>query len=90
VESLLTQTIIIHIIRTNKIPFLQSWPSWPLLVLSAIIMAIGIAIPFSPLGDYLGFIPLPTMYWPLLAISLLCYIVLTQVVKMWMLKRAWI
>lgn len=90
VESLLTQTIIIHIIRTNRIPFLQSWPSWPLLVLSAIIMAIGIAIPFSPLGDYLGFTPLPTMYWPLLAISLLCYIVLTQVVKMWLLKRAWI
>ena len=90
VESLLTQTIIIHIIRTNKIPFLQSWPSWPLFVLSAIIMAIGIAIPFSPLGDYLGFTGLPAMYWPLLAISLLCYIVLTQVVKMWLLKRAWI
>ncbi len=90
VESLLTQTIIIHIIRTDKIPFLQSWPSWPLLVLSAIIMAIGIAIPFSPLGDYLGFTTLPPLYWPLLAISLLCYIVLTQVVKMWLLKRAWI
>lgn len=90
VESLLTQTIIIHIIRTNRIPFLQSWPSWPLLVLSGIIMVIGLGIPFSSLGDYLGFIPLPTMYWPLLAISLLCYIVLTHVVKMWLLERAWI
>lgn len=90
VESLLTQAIIIHIIRTNKIPFLQSWPSWPLLVMSTIIMSIGIAIPFSPLGDYLGFVLLPTMYWPLLAISLLCYIILTHVVKMWLLKKAWI
>src|SRR4029079_13659511 len=83
VESLLTQTLIIHIIRTNRIPFLQSRASWPLLVMSALIMAIGIAIPYSPLGDYLGFTPLPVLYWPLLALSLLCYVVLTQVVKMW-------
>jgi Mg2+-importing ATPase len=90
VESLLTQTLIIHIIRTNRIPFLQSHSSWPLLVMSAIIIAIGIAIPYSPLGDYLGFTPLPPLYWPLLAISLLCYVVLTQVVKMWLLQRKWI
>ena len=50
VESLLTQTLIIHVIRTNKIPFLQSRPSWPLMVMSVVIMAIGIAIPFTPLG----------------------------------------
>ena len=90
VESLLTQTLIIHIIRTNKIPFLQSRSSWPVLVMSLGIMAIGIAIPFSPLGDYLGFTPLPRLYWPLLAISLLCYVVLTQLVKMWLLKKNWI
>ena len=62
VESLLTQTVIIHIIRTNRIPFLQSCPSWPLLVMSAINMAIGIATPFTVLGDKLGFIPLPPLY----------------------------
>jgi len=90
VESLLTQTLIIHVIRTNKIPFLQSRPSWPLLVMSSVIMAIGIAIPFSPLGDYLGFTPLPQLYWPLLALTLLCYVALTQSVKMWLLKRKWI
>jgi Mg2+-importing ATPase len=90
VESLLTQTLIIHIIRTNKIPFLQSRPSWTLLVMSSVIMAIGIAIPFTPLGDYLGFTALPSLYWPLLALSLLCYVVLTQVVKMWLLKQKWI
>jgi len=70
VESLLTQTVIIHIIRTNRIPFLQSWPSWPLLVMSAIIMAIGIAIPFTVFGDNLGFIPLPPFYWQLLGLTL--------------------
>lgn len=90
VESLLTQTLIIHIIRTNKIPFLQSRSSWPVLVLSAVIMVVGIAIPYTPLGTYLGFTPLPALYWPLLAISLLCYVLLTQGVKMWLLRRKWI
>ena len=90
VESLLTQTLIIHIIRTNKIPFLQSRSSWPLLVMSAVIMALGIALPYTPLGDYLGFTPLPLIYWPLLALSLVGYAVLTQAVKMWLLQRKWI
>lgn len=87
VESLLTQTVIIHITRTNRIPFLQSWPSWPLLVMSISIMAIGIAIPFTVLGDYLGFIPLPPLYWPLLGLTLFGYIVLTQTVKMLLLRK---
>ncbi|MCE9527532.1 MAG: magnesium-translocating P-type ATPase [Planctomycetales bacterium] len=90
VESLLTQTLIIHIIRTNKIPFLQSRASWPLLVTSTIIMMVGVAIPFTPLGDYLGFTTLPPLYWPLLAISVLGYVALTQVVKMWLFSRKWI
>ena len=54
--------------------------SWP----------IGIAIPFSPLGRYLGFTALPPLYWPLLAATLLCYVVLTQGVKMLLLRRKWI
>lgn len=90
VESLITQTLIIHVIRTNKIPFLQSRASWPLLVMSSVIMAIGIAIPFSPLGVYLGFTALPSLYWPLLALSALCYVSLTQFVKMWLLQKKWI
>jgi P-type Mg2+ transporter len=90
VESLLTQTLIIHVIRTNKIPLLQSRSSWQVLAMSLIIMAIGIAIPFSPLGPYLGFSQLPTLYWPLLAITLLCYVVLTQGVKMLLLRLKWI
>ena len=90
VESLLTQTLIIHVIRTNKIPLLQSRSSWPVLVISLVIMAIGIAIPFSPVGPYLGFSKLPMLYWPLLAATLLCYVLLTQGAKMWLLHRKWI
>jgi len=90
VESLLTQTLIIHIIRTNRIPFLQSIAAWPLIVMSAVIVAVGIALPFTPVGTYLGFTPLPPLYWPLLGITLLCYVVLTQLVKMWLLRRKWI
>jgi P-type Mg2+ transporter len=90
VESLVTQTLIIHVIRTNKIPFLQSRASWPLLVMSAVIMLVGIAIPFTPVGTYLGFSALPALYWPLLGVSVVCYVVLTQRVKMWLLNRKWI
>ena len=54
VESLLTQTLIIHVIRTNRIPFLQSRASWPLTVTTAIIMAVGIWLPFSPIAHWLG------------------------------------
>ena len=90
VESLLTQTLIIYIIRTNKIPFLQSRSSWPVVVVSSLVMAIGVAIPFSSVGGYLGFTRLPTLYWPLLMLSLLSYALLTQGVKMWLLRRKWI
>jgi Mg2+-importing ATPase len=90
VESLLTQTLIIHIIRTKKIPFLQSRPSWPLMVMSVCIMAFGIALPFTPLGTYLGFTALPPLYWPLLLLTLLCYVLLTQGVKTWLVRHKWI
>ena len=90
VESLLTQTLIIHVIRTNRIPFLQSRASWPLIVTSACILGIGIAIPSSPLGSYLGFTALPALYWPLLAVTLLSYVVLTLLVKMWLRRMKWI
>jgi Mg2+-importing ATPase len=90
VESLLTQTLIIHIIRTNKIPFIQSRASWPLAVISAIVVAIGIGLSISPLGCYLGFTPLPLQYWPLLAVTVVGYAILTHSVKIWMLRKNWI
>jgi Mg2+-importing ATPase len=90
VESLLTQTLIIHIIRTNKIPFLQSRASRPVLRMGLLIMAIGVGLTFSRAGTALGFTRLPTRYWPLLALTLACYMALTQGVKTWLLRRSWI
>ena len=90
VESLLTQTLIIHIIRTNRIPFFQSRASWPLMAMTAIIMGVGVWLPSSPIGPWLGFSPLPGLYWPLLALTLFCYVLLTQGVKMWLIRKAWI
>ena len=90
VESLLTQTLIIHVIRTNRIPFLQSRASLPLTLTSLAIMAVGIWLPFSPFAQALGFAELPHLYWPLLLATLLLYVLLTQTVKMWLLRKAWI
>src|SRR4029078_11425447 len=90
VESLLTQTLIIHVIRTNKIPFIQSRASWPLIATSAAIMAIGILLPMTRLGTYLGFVELPPLYCPLLALTLVSYMALTQGVKTWLVHRKWI
>ncbi len=82
IESLFTQTLIIHVIRTNKIPFIQSRASLPLILSSLIIVAFGAWLPSSSLlAGALGFVPLPLLYWPLLAGILLCYMVLTQFVK---------
>ncbi|HLX11568.1 MAG TPA: magnesium-translocating P-type ATPase, partial [Bacteroidota bacterium] len=90
VESLLTQTLIIHVIRTNHIPFIQSRASLPLMITSAIVMMIGIWLPFSPFAAALGFSALPALYWPLIGLTLLSYIVLTQAVKAFLLKKQWI
>jgi Mg2+-importing ATPase len=90
VESLLTQTLIIHVIRTNRVPFLQSRASWPLTATTAAVVLVGSSLPFSPLGPVLGFTPLPLLYWPLLAGILLGYVTLTQIVKSWLLRRGWV
>jgi Mg2+-importing ATPase len=90
VESLLTQTLIVHVIRTHKIPFLQSRASGPLIAMTSVIMSIGVLIPITPLGRYLGFTGLPPLYWFLLALTLLAYMLLTQGVKTWLIRRAWI
>jgi Mg2+-importing ATPase len=87
VESLLTQTLIIHIIRTARLPFLESQASSALVGTTALICAIGVLLPASWVGSALGFVPLPMNYWPLLAAMLLCYAVLTHLVKRWFVRR---
>ena len=90
VESLLTQTLIVHVIRTHKIPFLQSRASGALIAMTAVIISVGVMIPITPLGRYLGFTRLPGLYWVLLAVTLIAYMLLTQGVKTWLIRRAWI
>ncbi len=90
VESIMTQTLIIHVIRTSKIPFFQSRASWPLVATTVTIMAVGVWLPSSPLGPALGLVALPSTYWPLLGVTLLAYIMLTQIVKVMLLRRRWI
>jgi Mg2+-importing ATPase len=90
VESLMTQTLIIHVIRTNKIPFLQSRASVPLTITTLSIMAFGMWLPYSPLASSLGLTHLPRMYWPILMLTLLGYVSLTQMIKVWLLRKKWI
>ncbi|HHK5553582.1 magnesium-translocating P-type ATPase [Bacillus tropicus] len=87
VVGLLTQTLIVHMIRTQKIPFVQSTASVPVLLLTACIMAIGIYIPFSPLGAAVGLQALPLSYFPWLVGILLGYAFLTQLLKKVYIKK---
>ena len=87
IEGLLSQTLIVHLIRTRKIPFIQSWATAPVLALTSLIMAIGIFIPFSPVAHLLGLQALPITYFPFLIIILVSYAILTQIVKNWFIKR---
>ena len=90
VESLITQTLIIHVIRTNKIPFLQSRASWPMIVTTAGVMFVGVWLPFTPWGHWFNMVPLPGMFWPLLLGTLLTYVALTQAIKYFLARRGWI
>lgn len=87
VEGLLSQTLIIHMIRTRKIPFIQSWAATPVVALTSFIMLIGIVIPFSPFAASLKMQPLPLSYFPWLIGILTCYCLLTQLIKKWFIKK---
>jgi Mg2+-importing ATPase len=81
VVGLLSQTLIVHMIRTQKIPFLQSLAATPVLLLTGIIMLIGLVIPFTSFGAGIGLQPLPTVYFSWLAVTLLIYCMVVQLVK---------
>ena len=82
--------MIIHVIRTKKIPFLQGRASCPLTITTVVIICIGMWLPYSPLAAALGFTHLSQLYWPILFVTLLCYVVLTQIVKMWLMRKPWL
>jgi len=87
VESLISQTLIIHIIRTNKIPFIQSRASWPLTVSTFLVVAVGIFLPFSPIAKIFGFVPLPGLYFAIIGGMLLTYFILTQYIKKYLARK---
>ncbi len=81
VVGLLSQTLIVHMIRTRRIPFIQSRAAWPLMVMTLVVMVVGIGLPFSPLASYLQLQALPLSYFPWLIAILAGYMTLTQCVK---------
>ncbi|SDX50894.1 Mg2+-importing ATPase [Hydrobacter penzbergensis] len=87
IEGLLSQTLIVHMIRTRKIPFIQSWAAAPVVALTSIIMLIGIVLPFTPFAAALRLQPVPFAYFPWLVLILTSYCLLTQAVKNWYIRK---
>ncbi|KAI3997444.1 hypothetical protein MKX01_008051 [Papaver californicum] len=81
VEGLLMQTLIIHMIRTEKIPFIQKGASWPVICSTVGISAVGIALPYTPIGKLMGMTDLPLSYFGFLVVLFLGYFFLSQVIK---------
>ena len=87
VESLLSQTLIVHVIRTGRIPFLQSKPSLPLMGTTLSICVLGAYLPYSVFATKLQMTPLPAVFWLYLTLILIVYLGLTQLVKAFLIKR---
>jgi Mg2+-importing ATPase len=87
VVGLLTQTLVVHMIRTPKVPFLQSRASWPLLLMTACVMGIGVFLPMGPLAGYFKLQALPPMYFVFLLMVLLGYAGLVQAMKKLYVRR---
>ena len=87
VVGLLTQTLIVHMIRTEKIPFIQSSATFPVIAMTIFIMVIGMCIPFLPIASHIGLVPLPIAYFPWLIGILFAYCLLTQFCKKLYIKK---
>ncbi|WDH25688.1 magnesium-translocating P-type ATPase [Pseudomonas chlororaphis] len=87
IEGLLSQTLVVHMLRTQKIPFIQSTAALPVMLMTGLVMALGIYVPFSPLGAMVGLVPLPWEYFPWLVGTLLCYCVVAQTMKTLYIRR---
>lgn len=87
VSGLLTQTLIVHMIRTKKTPFIGSRASTALLFSTALVMIIGIILPYTAIGDAAQLVPLPLAYFGYLAAILLGYCLLVTAMKSWYIKK---
>jgi P-type Mg2+ transporter len=87
VESIVSQTLIIHVIRTRRLAFIESRASTALMLTTAIVCGVGVWLPYSPFATALGFVPLPLTYWPILGAMILLYLALTHLMKIWFHRR---
>lgn len=87
IEGLLSQTLVVHMLRTRKVPFFQSTAALPVILATGLVMALGIYIPFSPVGTMVGLVPLPWEYFPWLVATLLGYCVVAQTMKTLYIRR---
>jgi Mg2+-importing ATPase len=90
VESLLTQTLVIHVIRTDRMPFLSSRSSRPLAATTAAVAVVAVWLPSSPLAKLFGFVPLPAAWWPVLGATLAGYLAAAWGLKKWLVARGWV
>jgi Mg2+-importing ATPase len=81
VEGLLSQTLVVHMLRTARVPFVQSWPSLPVLLSTGTAIIAGMILPFTPLGAGLGWCRYPAQYFLWLWFILGSYCLLTQYLK---------
>lgn len=87
VESMWSQTLVIHMIRTRKIPFIRSRASFPVVALTFTGIAVLTVIPFTAFGAKIGLAPLPGIYFGYLALTILLYMILAQAVKVLYVRR---
>ncbi|PIB66947.1 MULTISPECIES: magnesium-translocating P-type ATPase [unclassified Pseudomonas] len=87
IEGLLSQTLVVHMLRTRKIPFFQSTAAWPVLMMTCVVIVLGIYVPFSPLGTLVGLQPLPLAYFPWLVGTLVSYCCVAQLMKTIYIRR---
>lgn len=87
VESLWTQTMVLHALRTPKVPFLQSRASFSMIAITTLGIAVGTIVPFTNFGRNLGMLPLPGNYWLWLFVTMVLYLALVTVVKRIYIRR---
>ncbi|KAK9236373.1 hypothetical protein V1525DRAFT_457676 [Lipomyces kononenkoae] len=86
--GLILQTLIVHMIRTEKIPFIQRNSSWQLALSTVLVICMGLALPFTPLGTgVLGMLPVPATFYPFFIVAIVGYCLITQVVKLYYIYR---
>lgn len=81
VESIATQTLVVYVIRTRRVPFFKSRPSRAMLVVPTGAAVVGAVLPYTGLAHLLGFTPLPTLFFLLLFAMVVAYLILVEVAK---------